>query len=49
MIMEQLVSEGKLMIAMYNVGNNNFPTKSQKEITQTSQMLNETDPYGIIV
>jgi len=49
MIMEELVSSGKLSVTVYNIGNNNYPIRSQQEIIDGVELLEKTDPYGIIV
>jgi len=34
---------------MYNVGNDTYPVKSQKDIEDAKAILENGDPYGIVI
>lgn len=46
---EELVMKGRILFALYRVGNDRYPTTSQKQIEDQVAMLETTEPFGIIV
>jgi hypothetical protein len=48
-IVEEIITTGKLMYAYYRAGNSDKPTSSQKEIDDAKLILEQNEPYGVLV